>query len=54
MHKIPSGTRFIITGKKSINKQLSKYVAAAFKLYYSQIGAYHKKYFILGGPKSFG
>ena len=34
MHKIPSGARFIIVGKKSINKQLSKHVTSAFKLCY--------------------
>ena len=28
MHKIPSGARFIIAGKKYINKQLSKHVTA--------------------------
>ena len=43
MHKIPSGARFIIAGKKYINKQLSKHVTSAFKLCYSQIDAYHKK-----------
>ena len=32
MHKIPSGARFIIAGKKCINKQLSKHVNSAFKL----------------------
>ena len=45
MHKIPSGARFIIAGKKCINKQLSKHVTSAFK--------YHKKN-ILVGPKPFG
>ena len=43
MHKIPSGTRFIIAAKKCINKQLNKHVTSAFKLCYSQIDAYHKK-----------
>ena len=42
-HKIPSGARLIIAGKKCINKQLSKHVTSAFKLCYSQIDAYHKK-----------
>ena len=42
-HKIRSGARFIIAGKKCINKQLSKHVTSAFKLCYSQIVAYHKK-----------
>ena len=52
MHKIPSGARFIITGKKYINKQLSKHVTSAFKLCYSQIDAYHKrKHF--SGTKTF-
>ena len=32
MHKIPPGARFKITGKKCINKQLSKHVTSAFKL----------------------
>ena len=54
MHKIPSGARFIIAGKKYINKQLSKHVTSAFKLCYSQIDAYHKKKNILVGPKPFG
>ena len=39
MHKIPSGARFIIAGKKCINKQLSKHVMPAFSLCYSQIDA---------------
>ena len=53
MHKIPSGARFIIAGKKCINKQLSKHVTSAFKLCYSQIDAY-KKCIILVEPKPFG
>ena len=32
MGKIPSGARFIIAGKKCIDKQLSKHVTSAFKL----------------------
>ena len=51
--KTPSGARFIIAGKKCINKQLSKYVTSAFKLCYSQIDAYHKKNIILVGAKPF-
>ena len=43
MHKIPSGARFTIAGKKCTNKQLSKHITPAFKLCYSQIDAYHKK-----------
>ena len=43
MHKIPSGARFIIAGKKCINKQLSTNFTSAFKLCYSQTDAYHKK-----------
>ena len=35
MHKIPSGAKFIIAGKKCINKQLRKHVTSAFKLCYS-------------------
>ena len=55
MHKIPPGARFKITGKKCINKQLSKHVTSAFKLCYSQIDAYHKKKHIISvGPKPFG
>ena len=54
MHKIPSDARFIIAGKKCINKQLSKHVTSAFKLCYSQIDAYHKKNIISMGPKPFG
>ena len=53
MHKIPSGARFIVAGKKCINKQLSKHVTSAFKLCYSQIDAYHKKHYF-SGPKPFG
>ena len=37
MHKIQSGAKFIIAGKKCINKQLNKQVTSAFKLCYSQI-----------------
>ena len=51
--KTPSGARFIIAGKKCINKQLSKYVTSAFNLCYSQIDAYHKKNIILMGAKPF-
>ena len=43
MHKTSSGARFIIAGKRCINKHLSKHVTSAFKLFYSQIDAYHKK-----------
>ena len=43
MYKMPSGARFITASKKCINMQLSKHVTSAFKLYYSQIDAYHKK-----------
>ena len=53
MHKIPSGERFIIAGKKCINKQLSKHVTSAFKLCYSQIDAYHKKTYYFSGAKTF-
>ena len=53
MHKIPSGARFIIAGKKCINKQLSKHVISAFKLCYSQIDAYHKKTYYFSGVKTF-
>ena len=49
-----SGARFIIAGKKCINKQLSKHVTSAFKLCYSQIDAYHKKTYYFSGPKPFG
>ena len=53
MHKIPSGTRFIIAGNKCI-KQLSKHVTSAFKLCYNQRDAYHKKtYYINAGVKTF-
>ena len=54
MPNILSGARFILGGKKCINKQLSKHVTSAFKLYYSTIDAYHKKHVILVGPKPFG
>ena len=54
MHKILSGARFIMAGKKGINKQLSKHVTSAFKLCYDQIDLYHKNHVILVGPKPFG
>ena len=53
MYKIPSGARFIIAGKKCINKQLSKHVTLAFKLCYRQINAYHKKPYYFSGAKTF-
>ena len=53
MHKTLSGARFIIAGKKCINKQLSKHVTSAFKLCYSQIDAYHKKTYYFSGTKTF-
>ena len=37
MHKIVSGARFIVAGKKFINKQLSKHATSVFKLYSSQM-----------------
>ena len=44
--KILPTARFIIAGKKCINKQLSKHVTSAFKLCYSQKNLYHKnKYY---------
>ena len=49
--KLPSGARFIVAGKKCINKQPSKHVTSAFKLRYSQVEAYYKKNIILVGPK---
>ena len=52
MHKIPSGARFIVAGKKCINKQLSKHATSAFKQCYSKIGAYHKKHYF-SGTKTF-
>ena len=52
LRNIPSGARFIIAGKKSINKQLNKHVTIAFKLCYSQINAYHKKNMLVE-PKPF-
>ena len=54
MYKIPSGAKFILAGKKCINKKLSKHVTSAFKLCYSQIDVYHKNHIILVGPKPFG
>ena len=41
MHKMPSGARFIIAGKKCINKQLNI------------IKTYHKKTYYFSGAKSF-
>ena len=52
MHKIPSGARFIIAGKKCISKQLSMHVTSAFKLYYSQTDAYYKKTCYFSGTKT--
>ena len=45
MHRAPSGARFIIAGKKCINKELSKHVTSTFKLCYSLIDAYHREAF---------
>ena len=53
MHKIPSGARSILTGKKWINKQLSKHVTLAFKLCCNQIDAYYKKAYYFSGAKTF-
>ena len=53
MHKIPSGARFKIAGKKCINKQLNKHVPSAFKLCYSQVDAYYKKAYYFSGAKIF-
>ena len=55
MHKIQTGARFIIAGKKCINDQRSNHVTPTFKLCYSQIDAYHKKKHIISvGSKPFG
>ena len=53
IHKIPSGPRFIIAGKKCIKKQLSKHVISAFKLCYSQIDAYPQKTYYFSRGKTF-
>ena len=53
MHKIPSGARFIIAGKNCVNKPLSKHVTSAFKLFYSQIDAYHKNHKVLSSGPNF-
>ena len=53
MHKIPSGSRFIICGKKCFNKKLTKHVPSAFKMCYSQIDAYQKKTCYFSGTKTF-
>ena len=54
MHKIPSGARYMIAGKKCINKQLSRHVTSAFKLCYCQIDACHKiKQHCFSGIKTF-
>ena len=52
-HKTPSGARFIIVGKKCINKQLRKHVTLSFKLCYSQTDTYHKKTYYFSGIKNF-
>ena len=52
--KIPPGAKFIIAGKKCINKQLSKHVTSAFELCYNQIDAYHKKTYYFNEPKPLG
>ena len=43
MHKNPSGARFIIAGKKCINKKLTQYITSVFKLCFNQFESYHKK-----------
>ena len=53
MCKIPSGARFIIAGKKGSDKQLSKPVTSAFKLWFSQRDAYHVKIYYFSGAKTF-
>ena len=53
MHKIPSGLRFVMAGKKCINKLLNKNVTSALKLYYSQIDACHRKTYYFSGTKIF-
>ena len=53
IQKIPSGARFIIAGKKCINKQLSKYFTLGFKLCYGQIDAYHKITYYFSWAKIF-
>ena len=54
MCKIPSGARFIIAGKKGSDKQLTKHVTSAFKLFFSQRDAYHIKiYYYFSGANTF-
>ena len=53
MHKISSGTRFVIADKKCVNKQLSKHLTSVFKLCYSQVDVYHKKTYCFSGTKTF-
>ena len=53
MHKIPSGAKFIIAGKKCINKQLSKDVNQHSN--YVTVKSMHiTKNIISVGPKPFG
>ena len=53
MHKSPIAFRFIIASKSCVNKELSKYVAAVFKLFYEQIKVYHEKVKFFSGIKTF-
>ena len=53
MHKKPSGARFIIAGKKCINKKLTQHITSAFKLCFKQVDSYHRKTNYFTGTKTF-
>ena len=53
MHKKPSGARFIIAGKKCVNKKITKHITSAFKLCFKQVESYHKKSHYYSWTKTF-
>ena len=53
MHKNPTGFRFIIASKKCTNKELSKNITSAFKLFNMAIKSYYDKSRCYSGINSF-
>ena len=53
IHKIPTGTRFIVASRKCSTKALSKIVTKAFKLFTKQTQSFHKKSYFHSYYKKF-
>ena len=53
MHKIPSGAKFVVAGKKCINKQLSKHVTSSIQTMLQPNRCISQKKHYFSGAKAF-